>query len=190
MYWQTGLGLPRKQKKHGEFIYAKYDLNGKIIREKRNNNKIFSGKDLSKIVTKSQLPSLTSSSSCNILPNNNTLVSSTGVQRRFREFLKRNKAFDILNSNVKKVDSSDFIVPEMIFEIINKYCFPLSLDDFRIVISNLKKNNLNYVSWSNFQDLYDPSKVIQEELKLKKIDKFISKALINKSTSLVNIIKK
>lgn len=160
----SGYNLSKEKKKKNNGIrYARYDINGKIIRPPRSN--------VDNCTSKIQLPSVVATNSTEDQPIK-LLRSSSSVNgpimsfgsspecadRRLRNILNQNKSFQILKTEVEKVDKSGAIIPDMLFAMINQYCAPFSSTDFRLVLTLWHTDDRKYIDWSHFISLYGSKK--------------------------------
>lgn len=91
-------------------------------------------------------------------PNLSSGSSLRLVNERFKSAMQLNQRYMELKRALKPYEAANkgFVEPAALFGSINKYCFPLSINDFRLILSLQKLDADNRVDISNFLDMYNP----------------------------------
>ena len=110
----------------------------------------------------------------NVMPGSFMLFGGNieGVERRFKELLRRGDGFRMLQENVEQGNRLTASVHStVLYSMINKYCGSISKLDFRLMLAKFKVDELNRVDWQRFLDVYDPRKIGPPTTKLDPFDR-------------------
>ena len=80
------------------------------------------------------------------------------VNERFKSAMQLNQRYSELKRVMKQYDAANtgFVESSALFSSINKYCFPLSSNDFRLILSLQKLDADHRVDIASFLDMYNP----------------------------------
>jgi hypothetical protein len=137
----------------GDFVmHSDFKIKGRI--DKKSNNlaplpQVISPTGRKQSIRPADLdqdPSLSSGSSLSL------------VNERFKSAMQLNQRYMQLKRVLKPYEAAKqgFIEPAELFGLINKYCFPLSANDFRLILSLQKLDSDNRVEILNFLEMYNP----------------------------------
>ena len=84
--------------------------------------------------------------------------SVTLADRRLREAIRVQNCFKLVLAAVKQDADETFIDVNRLVKIINKFCCPITYNDFRLIAKNYHVDDQNRMEWPKFLQEYDPMK--------------------------------